>query len=460
MNFQDTIVAISTLVGYSGIGIVRISGKKSFSIAKKIFHPVKNKVDWASSFKMYYGWILDPENEQKIDEVLLSLMRAPRTYTREDIVEINCHGGPLPLRKILELVLKHGARLAEPGEFTKRAFLKGRIDLLQAESVLNVIQAKTEKALKIALNQLEGGLSQKIYSLKEKIVNFLSLIEAELNFPEEDISFLTEKEKRERFEEILRMVTSLLKMGREGRIYQEGVKAAIVGKPNVGKSTLFNTLLQEERAIVTPIPGTTRDTIEEMVNIDGFPLRIIDPAGLRKVRSRIEIEGVKRTHLKIKEADLILFMIEGSSPLNQKDIAILKKIKKEKTLLVINKIDLPQKLEKKKVEYFFPEKKIVEISATREINIEKLKQKIAEFVNKEVVSSPLDLIAISLREEEILRGVKKNIDRAFKSLKEELPLELVAFDLREGVRRIGEITGEVSTEDILEQIFSQFCIGK
>jgi len=460
MNFQDTIAAISTPIGYSGIGIVRISGKKSFPIAKKILYPVKNKVDWASSFKMYYGWIIDPENKQRVDEVLLSLMRAPRTYTRENIVEINCHGGPLPLKKTLELVLKYGARLAEPGEFTKRAFLKGRIDLLQAESVLNVIQAKTEKALKIALNQLKGGLSRKIYSLKEKIVNFLSLIEAELNFPEEGISFLTEKEKKEKFKEILKEIISLLKMGKEGRIYQGGVKAVIVGKPNVGKSTLLNTLLQEERAIVTPIPGTTRDTIEEMVNIDGFPLRIIDTAGLRKVRSRIEIEGVKRTHLKIKEADLILLMIERSSPLNQEDIAILKKVKREKTLLIINKIDLPQRLEKKKVEYFFPEKKIVEISATREINIEKLKQKIAEFVNKEIVSSHLDLIAISLREEQILEKVKKNVDRAFKSLKEELPLELVAFDLREGVRRIGEITGEVSTEDILGQIFSQFCIGK
>ena len=460
MNSEDTIAAISTPVGYSGIGIVRISGKKSFSIAKKIFHPVKSKINWSSSsFKMFYGWIINPENKQRIDEVLLSLMRAPRTYTREDIVEINCHGGPLPLRKTLELVLRYGARLARPGEFTERAFLKGRIDLLQAESVLNIIQAKTDKALEIALNQLRGGLSRKIYSLKDKMVDLLSLIETEINFPEEDIDFPSIKDKEKKFEEILRIITSLRKMGKEGRIYQEGVKVVIVGKPNVGKSTLLNTLLQQERAIVTPIPGTTRDTIEEMININGFPLTLIDTAGLRKVKNKIEIEGVKRTYSKIKEADIILLIIEGSSPLTKEDITLLQEVKREKTLLVINKIDLPQKLEKKELESFFPEKKIIEISAIKEINIERLKQKIAKFVNEEVISSSNGIV-ISIKEEEILKKVEKNIERAFKTLKERLPLELVAFDLKEGINKIGEITGEVTTEDILGQIFSQFCIGK
>lgn len=461
MILEDTIAAIATPVGESGIGIVRMSGKRSFPIAKKIFQPPKGrKINWTSSFKTHHGWIFDPKTKKIVDEVLLTLMRAPKSYTREDIVEINCHGGPLPLRKTLQLTLRLGARLAQPGEFTKRAFLNGRIDLAQAESVLDIVQAKTEKSLEMALGQLGGKLSKKIDLLKRKIADFLSYLEAEIDFPDENIESLSRKNKENHLKEILTKINSLLEVGKMGKIYREGLKAAIVGKPNVGKSSLLNTLLQRERAIVSYSPGTTRDTIEEMINIKGFPLWIIDTAGLREVKDMVEKEALRRTHSQLEEANIILLMVDGSFPLNGKDASIFKGIEAKKTLVIINKIDLPQRLDKEKISSFFPEQKIIEISATKEINLEKLKEEIADFALKEATFSSSNSFILNIRQEEALEKAKQNIKRALEGTKQKLSEELIAFEVREGINKLGEITGKIVTDDILERIFSHFCIGK
>jgi len=461
MSLNETIAAIATPLGYSGIGIVRMSGNQSLSIARRIFQPHQGrKIDWESSFTIHYGWIINPETKEHIDEVLLTLMRAPKTYTREDIVEINCHGGPVPLRKILNLTLRWGARLAEPGEFTKRAFLNGRIDLTQAESILDIVQAKTEKGLESALNQLEGGLSKKINFLEEEIINLLSDFEAEIDFAYEDIKFLSPKEAKKHLYKILVDINSLLEMNQMDKIYREGVKVVITGKPNVGKSTLLNALLQRERAIVTPIPGTTRDTIEEMINIKGFPLQIIDTAGLKKAKNKIDKEALKRTYSKLEEADIILLMLDGSLPLNGEDSWLFKEIKEEGTLAVINKIDLPQRIDKEKIASFFSKEKTIEISAKEEINLQKLTQKVTNLMLKEIIPYSDNLITVNLRQKKILEKVRKNINRALQGIDKNLPRELISFELREGLKRLGEITGKEVNEEILNNIFSHFCIGK
>ncbi len=458
---EDTIAAISTPIGESGIGIVKMSGKEAFLIARGIFQASPGtKVDWKMPFKTHYGWIIDPENKKLVDEVLLTLMPAPKSYTRQDVVEINCHSGPIPLREILRLTLKLGARLAEAGEFTKRAFLNGRIDLAQAESVLEVVQAKTGRGLEIALNQLKGGLSGKINTLKKEMVDFLSHLEAEIEFGEEEVEHLSRKDEENRLKNILTQIALLLGTARKGRVYKEGLKAVIVGRPNVGKSSLMNTLLQRERAIVSHTPGTTRDTIEEMINIKGIPLWIIDTAGLREVEGKIEEEAVRRTHSKLEEANIILLMVDGSLPLQKEDIPILEKMEKQKTLLIVNKIDLPQRIDREKINSFFPVREGIEISATEEINIEKLEERIAEFALKEAVLSSSDSLILSIRQEQALEEAKQNIERALLGIRNKLSEELTVFDLRKAIDRLGEITGEVATEDILEEIFSHFCIGK
>jgi len=465
---NDTIVAISTPIGESGIGIVRMSGGNSFPIAKKIFIPSKKtKIDWSSSFKIHYGWIVDPESGERIDEVLLTLMRTPRTYTKEDIVEINCHGGLVALRKTLEICMNLGARLAEPGEFTKRAFLNGRIDLAQAESVLDIVQAKTEKSLQLAIKGLKGELSGRILSLKKKIIELLSFLEAEINFSQEDIEFLSREDKEKYLNSIFSSINSLLEAYKTGMIYREGVRAVIVGKTNVGKSSLFNALVQRERAIVTHIPGTTRDTIEEVINVNGFPLRLIDTAGLREVKDLVEKEGVKRAYSTIEEADIVLLMLDGSTLLNKEDKMILNKveyllsngIKKKNLLVLINKVDLPLRIDKEKVKSFFPKESLIEISATKGTNLEKLKQQISQLILKKVSPSS-DSLLINIRQRDALRLAKESISRAIEGLRQGLSEEFLSIDVREGLEHLKEITGEVIGDEILDNIFSNFCIGK
>ncbi|MBC7189112.1 tRNA uridine-5-carboxymethylaminomethyl(34) synthesis GTPase MnmE [Candidatus Aerophobetes bacterium] len=459
---QDTIAAISTPLGYSGIGIVRMSGEKSFSIAKKIFLPgKKRKMCWERSFKMHYGWIIDPRTKEVVDEVLLSLMKAPSTYTREDIVEINCHGGPVALRRVLDICLSQGARLAKPGEFTLRAFLNGRIDLSQAESVLDIVQAETEKSLKMAVNALRGSLSRTINHLRDKMVELLSCIEAEIDFCEEDIEILSKHRKEKIISDLLRDIKELIEKAKTSQIYREGIKVVILGKVNVGKSSLLNSLLEKERAIVSTIPGTTRDTIEEMINIEGYPCRIIDTAGFCQVKDEVEKESIKRTLLSLKQADIVILMVDGSSPLEKQDFEIfsfVKELKKE-LIVVINKIDLPLKMDEEILEKNFPSSPPVKISATRGINIEKLKEKIKTLILKKLVPSS-DEFMINLRHKNLLEKAHMSLERAQKALKEKLSEEFIAVELREAIGYLDEITGRKLEGEVLERIFSNFCIGK
>ncbi|MBE0477956.1 tRNA uridine-5-carboxymethylaminomethyl(34) synthesis GTPase MnmE [Candidatus Aerophobetes bacterium] len=459
---EDTIAAISTPIGTSGIGIVRMSGDKAFSIAKKIFYPpTHTRVNWSSSLKMHYGWIVDPETKERVDEVLLSLMQAPRTYTREHVVEINCHGGVVPLRKVLEICLKQGARLAQPGEFTKRAFLNGRIDLSQAESVLDIVQAKTEKALKMAVKAQAGELSKLIHSLREDMVDILSLLEAEIDFAHEEIEMLPEKEKERYLNSSIQKVENLLERAKTSQVYREGVKTVIAGKTNVGKSSLLNNLLERERAIVSSIPGTTRDTIEETINIKGFPVILIDTAGLGAIRNLLVKKSMERTHHSLIEADIILLMVDGSSPLEKEDKEIFVRVKNlnKQLLLIINKIDLPQRIDKNKLKEDFPDLAPVEISATKGTGIDKLKEDVAKCILKKV--HPIDEeFMVNVRQNECLKKTKKCLLRAKESLRNRLSEEFLALEIREAIASLDEITGKRLGEEVLDRIFSNFCIGK
>ncbi len=461
MDQEDTIVALATPLGQSGIGIVRISGTKSFSIAQKIFRSSNgSRVNWSSTFRTHYGWIVTPEEREVVDEVLLTLMRSPRTYTREDIVEINCHGGPLPLRKTLELGLRLGARLAEPGEFTRRAFLNGRIDLTQAESVLEVVQAKTEKALMVALNGLKGRFSEKIFSLKEEIVDLVSSLEAEIEFPDEEIPVPSRTTRKRQLIQILTKLDSLIEMGEAAVLYRDGIKAVIIGRPNVGKSSLLNALLDRERAIVTCIPGTTRDTIEESINMKGFPLCIIDTAGLGAAGDAVNQEGIKRTHSSMDQADIVFLVVDGSLALTEEDELIFQKTRGKNRLILVNKIDLPQRVDRKKVKTLLPNDVIIEISATRGTNLEKLKEVISDLILKEIIPSSPPPLLINVRQKNVIERTKNSLLRALEAVEDEMPEEVVVVDLKEGLESLGEITGETTGEDILDHIFSSFCIGK
>jgi len=463
MRQEDTIAAISTPIGVSGIGIVKMSGDKAFSIAKKIFFPSRrSKISWTSSYRMYYGWIVDPKTGEQVDEVILSLMRAPRTYTREDVVEINCHGGIVPLRKVLEICLTEGARLAEPGEFTKRAFLNGRIDLSQAESVLDIVQAKTEKALKMAVKVQRGQLSKRILSLRQQLVDILSLLEVEIDFAdEEEIEITPQKEKEKNIDSLIRKIQELLERAKTSQVYREGVKIVIAGKANVGKSSLLNSLLERERAIVSHIPGTTRDTIEETINIKGFPVRIIDTAGLGAVRDFLEEKSAQKTHSSLSEADIILLMVDGSSSLKKEDeevFSVVKNLNKE-ILLVINKIDLPLKIEKNKLKENFPCLNPVETSATEGTGLDKLKNEIANLILKKVHPSGEDIM-VNVRQKNCLKRTKECLLRAKEGLKNHLSEEFLAVEIREAIGHLDEITGQRLGEEVLDRIFSNFCIGK
>lgn len=460
MNFdlEDTIAAISTPLGQGGIGIVRLSGKDAIFIADSVFLSPKNKrLSMIPSHSFIYGFIIDPFNGEKIDEVLISVMKAPRTYTRQDVVEINCHGGNVPLKKILQLLLKMGARLAEPGEFTKRAFLNGRIDLSQAEAVIDVIRAKTEEAERIAFQQLEGKLSDKIKRISDRLTDLCAYIEASIDFPEEEIDILPRDEFLHSLYDIEKELKRLSDSYEEGRLFREGISAAIVGKPNVGKSSLLNVLLQKDRAIVTEIPGTTRDIVEDFINIKGLPLRIMDTAGIRETHDLAEFEGVKRSLKAIEGADIIISVFDGSRPLDEADEEVYLKVQNKKTIFVINKSDI----ESSEFNYdLFEGKKIIKISALREEGIDELKEAIyKECLLKEMPTDKENVIVSNIRHKQLIDEALVSIKKAILALQES-PLEIVAIYLRESLENIGQITGVVTTEDILNKIFSEFCIGK
>ncbi len=458
---EDTIAAIGTPVGKGAIGIVRISGKKALKILKELFRTKKGeRKETFEERKMYYGLVVN-EFEEPIDEVLAVYMKGPRSFTGEDVVEIHSHGGIVVVRKILREVLKKGARLAEPGEFTMRAFINGKIDLTQAEAINQLIEAKSEVEAKVALKQLEGNLSKKIEELRDNLLELKAYIEAAVDFPEEEIEILEKGQVKGKILEALDKLKKLIESYEEGKLIREGIKVAIVGRPNVGKSSLLNALLKEERAIVTEIPGTTRDIIEESITLKGIPLRLIDTAGIRETLEKVERIGIKRSLEKLREADVILFVVDGSKGLTEEDLKILNHLKgKENVIAVVNKRDLGLKVKCSDLKGF---KKCVEVSAKEEKGIEELTEKILELVmiEPEAVLGKEEPLITSERQKRLLEEAKGALERVLKSLDEgfESP-EFLSIDLNEALEKLGMIVGKITTEDMFDIIFSRFCIGK
>ncbi|MEG6617235.1 tRNA uridine-5-carboxymethylaminomethyl(34) synthesis GTPase MnmE [Peptococcaceae bacterium 1198_IL3148] len=458
---DDTIAAIATPLGEGGIGIVRISGSESIEIAKKIFKPKYNN-NWhqGPGFRVVYGHVIDKNNQQPIDEVLLTIMRGPKSFTGEDVIEINCHGGILPLRKILNIVLKNGAVLAEPGEFSKRAFLNGRLDLAQAESIINIIRSKTEKALEISMGQLQGRLSTQINILQNDLLGILAQIEAKIDFPEDDIDEVTLEDVVQKCSNIKDDLNKLIASADNGKIYQEGVKTVIVGKPNVGKSSILNALTKENRAIVTEIPGTTRDIIEEIININGIPLKIIDTAGLRETDDLVERIGVERSRELINEADLILFVVDASLGLKEEDYEIIKLIENKKIMVIINKIDVKDvKIDRNQISKLLPGP-IIEISALYAQGLECLEQQIAELILGGQITVDDQVLVTSARHKQALEKARDHVQEIINGIKADVPGDIVSIDVKSAWEALGEITGTTVGEDLVDKIFKDFCIGK
>lgn len=456
----DTIAAISTPYGESGIGIVRVSGPRAKKLATKLFRP-KQRRKFLESHRVSYGEIVDPVARTVIDEVLLLFMAKPKTYTREDVLEIHCHGGYLVLRKILECTLREGARVAEPGEFTKRAFLNGRIDLAQAEAVIETIKAKTPAGLRIANEQLRGRLSGEILEIKETLLDALAEIEGRLDFPEEDLGDVDSDGIHRDLEKTSEWLAGLVSSFEDGRVLRDGVVVAIVGKTNVGKSSLLNTFLGEEKAIVTGIAGTTRDVIEETVSLSGMILRVVDTAGMQKWRNIVEQEGIRRTKKMIREADLVLLVVDRSRCLSSEDGRIFRVIRKKKNIVVVNKIDLCPKLDRRQVQVAFPEAPMVEISALTGEGVERLREEIYDFVVKSGMSGLGDqTVIIEARHKRSLEEALDAVERAKKATGRGVSPEIVALEIRCVLDKLGEIVGETVSEDILDKVFSQFCVGK
>jgi tRNA modification GTPase len=460
MNIDETIAAISTAPGESGIGIVRISGSESLYILNKVFKSHKGKDTLRfDTYTIRYGHVLDTDGNI-IDEVLVSYMKAPNTYTREDIVEINCHGGTIPVKRILETVLNAGARLAEPGEFTKRAFLNGRIDLSQAEAVIDMIRSKTERSMDAALKQLEGTLSKRLGIIKNKLIDIMSHIEASIDFPEDDIDDVLYDKLNNQCSDILNMIDEMIKTSETGKILREGLNTVIVGKPNVGKSSLLNALVEENRAIVTAIPGTTRDIIQEYINIGGIPVNIIDTAGIRETSDEVEKIGVQRTKEYFKRADLVIFILDSSDIFSSEDEDIFELVKDNKAIILINKVDLPSRLDKDKVLKYSGNKRVIDISIKEGLGIDVIKDEIYNLVYKGEISYSSEVLITNIRHKDLLLKARGALIAARETLQSSVPLDLVSIDIRSCLDYLGEITGETVQEDIMNRIFSQFCIGK
>jgi len=460
MLTDDTIAAVATPIGEGGLAVVRLSGANAFSIADKIFAPVgknSSKPSAAATHTIQYGKIVRAGNS--IDEVLLAVLRAPRTFTREDTVEISCHGGILPAKLVLDAALAGGARLAEPGEFTKRAFLNGRIDLAQAEAVADLIHARTELALAAANEQLAGKLSQRINLLRDDLMHALAHIEAYIDFPEEGLEEETKDELLSRFDKGIAFMDELLRTADEGRILRRGIRAAIIGRPNAGKSSLLNQLLGHDRAIVSHIAGTTRDTIEETASIRGLPVVFIDTAGLREARDEIEQEGIRRSRESLQRAEFILHVLDASEPLTDADKKFLAEFENKKRIFVLNKIDLPKKLELPP-ELVTPHSPLVSVSCTNGDGIEQLKDAIKNLVWSGAINAGNLQVTINSRHQDALNRARTAAQTARDALAAGSALEFVAFDLRIAANAVGEVVGKTATEDLLDIVFSTFCIGK
>ncbi len=456
MFYDDTIAAISTAYGTGAIAIIRLSGSKSFKIVSRLFSGSARFED-LKSHTVSYGRIVDPLNLETVDEVMVVKLKGPNTFTREDTVEINCHGGMVVQKRILKLLVEYGARPAYPGEFTKRAFLNGRIDLSQAEAVIDIINSKTVLASREAVRQLEGDLSHELKDIRDRLISIIAHIEATVDFTEHDIDELTEKQLAGSLSDIQKRIGKLSSRFERGRILREGLKIVIVGRPNVGKSSLLNRLSGKNRAIVSDIPGTTRDSIEEIININGIPAVITDTAGIRETEDVLEKTGVERTHKEIGEADLLIVMLDASENINAEEENFLKSIEKIKHIIVINKMDLSKGVTGSEL---LKEKLFVEMSLKNNVGIEELESKITGMFEADSIISDKEVLITNIRHKKLIDEADDFIKGALHSYDEGMPLDIMTIDIRNAAESIGKITGESVEEEVLNQIFSRFCIGK
>ena len=455
----DTIAAISTPPGEGAISIVRMSGEEAVSIAQKVFSG--KDLTQAKSHTINYGHIVDPKTHEEIDEVMVSLMLAPKTFTREDVVEINCHGGIVATNRILQLLLVNGARLAEPGEFTKRAFLHGRIDLTQAESVMDLIRAKTDRSMKIALNQLDGNLSHLIDSLRKDILDVLAQVEVNIDYPEyDDVEEMTTKLLREKAIEIKQRIEQLLKTASQGKIMREGLATALVGRPNVGKSSLLNHLLHEDKAIVTDVAGTTRDVIEEYVNVSGVPLKLIDTAGIRETDDKVEKIGVERSKKAIEQSDLVLLVLNAAESLTKEDLELIRLTNDKKRIIILNKTDLEEKLDRKELAKISGNAPVYATSILKNEGVEALEEAISKLFFNGIENSQSTVMVTNARHIALLKKSQNSLDSVLEGISSGMPVDLVQIDMTEAWNLLGEITGESYEDERVDQLFSQFCLGK
>lgn len=455
----DTIAAISTPLGEGAISIVRLSGKDAISITNKLF--INKDLEQVKSHTIHYGKMIDPHANELVDEVLVSVMRAPKTFTCEDVVEINCHGGLVAVNKMLELVLEQGAKLAEPGEFTKRAFLNGRIDLSQAEAVMDIIQSKTSEAMNIAMHQLDGKLSKLITDLRQQLIETIAHVEVNIDYPEyDDVEEMSHQMMEERTKFVHDKIERLLQVANQGKILREGIKTAIIGRPNVGKSSLLNSLAQEDKAIVTDIPGTTRDIIEEYVNVRGIPLHLIDTAGIRETEDIVEKIGVEKSRKTLQEADLVLFMLNYNDILTEEDKEIFHLLDGLHYIVIINKYDLEGNLDVEQVRKLAKDNVVIETSIINEKGIDKLEEALTNLFFTENISST-DLTYVSnARHIQLLKDAKRTLEDSMEALSLQLPLDMVQIDVTRTWELLGEIIGDTASESLIDQLFSQFCLGK
>lgn len=453
----DTIAAIATPIGEGGISIIRVSGENALEIVNKIFRGANlNKV---ASHTIHYGHIIDYANKDVVDEVLVTVMLAPKTFTRENTVEVSCHGGLLVTQKILQLILDNGARMATPGEFTKRAFINGRIDLTQAESIMDIIEAKTDRARQVAMKQLEGGLLFEIRKLRQELLNTMAHEEVNIDYPEYDMDDVTSKEMYDKAQQVIKEIDKLLATAQEGKVVRSGLATAIVGRPNVGKSSLLNYLSKEEKAIVTNIAGTTRDTLEEYVSLKGILLKLIDTAGIRQTDDIVEKIGVERSKRAITESDLVLLLINSSEELTEEDQKLLELTQDKKRIVILNKADQVAKITKKDIQKI-TDSPIVTISVLKKQNMIGLEEAIKSLFLQGITDSKSEVMVTNQRQNDLLRKAKQLLIEAIEAINDNMPLDLVQIDLKEAWDSLGEITGDTAPDELITQLFSKFCLGK
>lgn len=459
---EETIAAISTAPGTAGIGIIRMSGKDVFKVLEKIFRPIKKEtIENINGYTIKYGKIFNPETNEIVDEVLVSYFKEPKSYTQENMCEINSHGGTIVVRKILELCLKNGAQMAEPGEFTKRAFLNGRIDLAKAEAVINLINAKSEKETKASINQLEGNLSLEIKRIKKMILSLLADIEASIDYPEYDEAEEVSNNKAlTKLDEIQEELEKLNKSFETGKIIKDGIKVAIIGKPNSGKSSLLNAILKEDRAIVTDIEGTTRDTIEEYVTIDGIPFKFIDTAGIREADNKVEEIGIEKSKKVARESDLIIAMFDNSKKLTKEDEEILKFIKDKTSIIILNKIDLKEKKLEQEEKIIKSDKKVLKISLLSDCDLSGFYKELNNLFELNKINPDNEIIITEMRHKKLIEDAIEHTKNAKKTILDNIPIDIISINIKEIIEDLSKITGENVTEDVINEIFSKFCLGK